>query len=40
MYLGDIYEALSIKNNVSIIKYKIFTINSKLGHRLDAKLFI
>ena len=34
VYMGGISEALSIKNNVSeIIKYKIFTINYKLGHR-------
>ena len=41
MYLSGISKVLSIRNNVSvIIKYKIFIINYKFGHRLDVKLFI
>ena len=41
MYLGGIYEVLSIINNVSaIIKYKIFKINKKLSYRTYVKLFI
>ena len=41
MYLGGIYEVLSITNNVSaIIKYKIFIINKKLSYRTYVKLFI
>ena len=41
MHLDDIFEALSIRNNVSkIIKYKIFKINLKLGYKSNVKLFI
>ena len=41
MHLDDISKALLIRNNVNaIIKYKIFIINYKFGHRLDVILFI